>query len=812
MLRDFKLSLRHLIKTPAATLIAILTIAIGIGASTAVFSLVNAALLRALPVANPQQLYQIKWGATRHQVMSNPGVNVRRGNLQICESFSGPIFLDLRDQLGGVADIFGFHPVDDVATRARGEAFNAHGMIVSDNFFSGLQVSAHLGRLFMPGDGDKGSHQTVILTHAWWAKLYNKDPNVLGQTVSLNGLPHTVIGVLPENFPGIRVNDSRGFYVLISADAPLLKYPLEDENDWCIRLIARLKPGTSDAQFAAVLNGSFASVWNEWMENPEILVESVEGGLNYDRNAYQKPLMLMLGIVGIVMLVVCANLTGLALARGAARHHELAVRAALGSQRWRLIRLSLAENLILATIGGGLGVALAIWGRSTIGTLLVGSTTGLHYDLKLDATVLGFCLGLSFLTALLSGVIPALRAARVDPVDGLKERGSLGVQRLQTARMLVVGQICLSLLLLFGAGLYLRTFINILNEDAGFDREHLLVFEVNPRPLGYRDTPLMLYYERLQAELAAIPGVEGVTLTDWPLLSDERNNGAFTFSGEDQNRFTYRLAVMETFFEAMGVPILQGRALLPSDNWQAERVVVVNQSFAREHTPGESPIGKTMNIFGGTWRIVGVCRDIKNKNVKEAMSPGSYFPRRQHGFSNGATCYLRTKVPATAVADSVRKIVADIDPNIPVANLTTQENINSDTINQERFLVTMGCALAAVALLLSCIGLYGLMACHVAGRTHEIAIRMAVGAKRIDVALPIVREAIHLAGLGICVGLPLLVFTSRIIKSQLFGVEPYDFSTLMVVIGVLTLVALFAAWIPAWRATRVDPIDALRCQ
>jgi predicted permease len=549
------------------------------------------------------------------------------------------------------------------------------------------------------------------------------------------------------------------------------------------------------------------------MKEPEMLVQPGRGGLAFERDLYGRPLLLMLGAVGLVMLVACANLAGLSLARGIARQHELAVRAALGARRWTLIRQSLTETLILAALGGGLGVLLALWGREMLSRLLAGAATGLHNNLSLDLRVLGFTVVSALVTALLSGLLPTLRASGSDPVNGLKARNTLGAPRLRAGRVLVVAQVSLSLLLLAGAGLFLRTLANLKAIDTGFDTEKLLVFQVNPGFAGYQDAQLTAFYERVQNDLAAIPGARNAALTVFPLLDNKSSSGGFSISGrpsQSDNQQTHRLVVGETFFDTLGIRLLDGRTLSAADDATAPKAIVVNQTFADRYFPGENPIGRAIGTWRAEWRIVGVCADTKYDNIRAAVPPTIYIPFRQFPLRFGAFFAVRTTLPPLELATAVHKTIAAIDPAVPVARLTTQTQLVDGTISQERMTATLCAVLAGFALLLSCIGLYGLMSYNVARRSGEVAIRMAFGARASEVARAVLGEALLLVSVGIVIGLPAAVAVTRLIQSHLYGVQPIDPATFASVTATLAAVALAAAWVPARQAARVDPMVALR--
>jgi len=815
-MQDLRFALRQLLKNPGFTAVAVLSLALGIGACTAVFSIVNGVLLRSLPVPNPHELRVIQWTGVDARMRSISGHFDVQGDRVTAECVSPPLFDELRERGAAFADLFGFAPFDDVIARARHEAFAANGLVVTDNFFPALGVRPLLGRLFAPGENDVDAAQQVVITYDWWEKHFARDPEVVGQTVSLNASSFTIIGVLPRGFSGVRPGAPREFFALLTPESPFQERALSVADHWWLRMMARMRPAGSDARLKAVLDVVFAREASEQMKNPEMLVQPGRGGLAFERDTYGRPLLLMLGAVGLVLLVACANLAGLSLARGAARQHELAVRAALGAGRWTLIRQSLTESLVLALLGGGLGVVLAFWGRNAISRLLAGSTDGLHHDLSLDVTVLSFAGAAALGTALLSGLLPALRAGSANPVSGLKARNTLGVPRLRAGRVLVVAQISLSLLLLAGAGLFLRTLTNLEDIHAGFDTERLLVFQVNPGFAGYQDAQLAAFYERAQSALAAIPGARHASLVVFPLLDNKSSSGGFSFPGraapQSDNQQTYRLVVGETFLATLGIPLLNGRNLSSADGDTAPKVIVINETFARKYFPNEDPIGQTINTWRSDWRIVGVCADAKYQNIREATPPTVYISFRQFPLRYGAFFAVRTALPPLELATAVRKAVAAIDPAVPVARLTTQEQLIAGTISRERLSATLCGALAVFAVLLACIGLYGLMAFNVARRTSEIAIRMAIGAQPGDVARSVLREACALTALGIGLGLPAVFAVTRLIQSQLYGVHSNDPLILAIVMGTLTLVTLLSAWLPARRAARVDPMVALRTE
>lgn len=815
MLSDLRYAFRQLAKSPGFTAVAVLSLALGIGASTAVFSVVNAILLRSLPVPNPHELHVLHWSGSQRHIPSWSGGDT---------SFTPPHFTQLREQGAAQAEIFGFIPVTDLIARARGESSPVQGLMVSDNFFSGLGVRPIVGRALAAGEDYAGEGTSVVISYDWWEKHFSLNPSITGQTLALNGTAFTIIGVLPRGFEGPQAGQPSDFYVPMATHSRFLYREITSNFHWYVRIMARLRPGATEEQLKAALDVAWAREAAEFMQEPRITIESGRGGETNDRANYRKPLLLLLGVVGVVMLVACANLAGLSLARGTARTHELAVRAALGAGRWRLVRQSLTESLVLALLGGSAGILLATWLRTGIAQLLAGTSGELHYDFAVDFRVLWFTLFLALVTALLSGFLPALRAGRVDAVDGLKSRGALNTPRLRAGRLLVSAQIGLSLLLLTGAGLYVRTLVNLAHIDAGFSTENLLLFRVNVRGSASANAQTVEFYARLQDSLATLPGARSASLIDFPLLSGAGSSGGFnTFSGRPavtgKSMDTRRLSVGETFFATMGIPIVMGRGLTAADDEVAPKAIVVNEAFVKQYLPNENPLGLTISMWEANWQIIGVCRDISYNNIKEQVPPTTYFPFRQRLYSRFKLSHLRapyfairTTLPPLTLIPSVRNVVKAIDPDVALTDFTTQEDVCARGIGQERLFALLCGSLAGLALLLSCLGLYGLMAYNVTRRTTEFGIRMALGAQHSNIAWPILREALLLAFTGIGLGLPFSFAVTRLIKNQLYGVQPNDPLTLILVSAALIAVTLLATWLPVRRATRVNPIEALRTE
>ncbi|MBI5381170.1 MAG: ABC transporter permease [Opitutae bacterium] len=813
MLSDLRYALRSLAKSPVLTAVAVLSLALGIGANTAVFSLVNGILLRSLPVTNPHELRVLQWSGTKHNFNHFSGSQNRIGPLISADAFSFPIFSALREQCSATAELYGYYNLSNITVRARHEAFTGEGLLVSGNFFTGLGARPMLGRGLMPDDDKPGSAPAVVISYGWWEKEFDLAPSALGSTLTLNGNVFTIVGVLPRELRGVHPGDAIDFYIALSALPQLASgLSLTTPNQAWFKIMARLRPGVSAAQFQAAAEASFTAVAGKLIESHRLLISDGHAGPERQQRFYRKTLLLLAGIVGLVTLVACANLAGLRLARGAAREHEFAVRAALGSGRWRLARQALAESAVLAAAGAGLGWLVALWTKSVLGQLLTGNADGLRYDTSLDLRVLGFTLGVAAVTAVLSGLLPAWSAGRVDPLAGLKSAAAIKTPRLRAGRILVAAQIALAVVLVASGTLFVRTLVNRLRIDPGFATENLLLFRLNPRAAGQRGAQLTAFYEQVQPALAKIPGVRAVALTQYALLGHSMSGTGFELTGQPKSdRNVNTLNVGETFFETMRIPLRLGRAITAADTDGTAKVAMVNDAFVRAYLPGTHPLGQTMKINNALWEIVGVCGDANYTDLRPDAPPTVYFSFRQ---SSTGTAYfaVRTALPPLAIVSAARQAVAAIDPNVPLANITTQIALRDENIVQERMFATLCGSLAGLAVLLSGIGLFGLMGYHVARRTGEIGLRMALGATARDVAGPILREALLLAVVGLAIGLPASVALTQIIKNQLYGVTPTDPLTLGLSAAMLIAVALLAAWLPARRAARVDPLIALRAE
>lgn len=823
LVRDVRFGMRSLRSAPVLTLVAILSLGLGVGAATAVFSVANAVLLRSLPVSNPDELRVLRWSATDVRVRSYDGAAESRpdGTWSAAESVSAPTFSRLRASAAGQADVFAFSPLTNTAASAGERSFVGDGMIVSDNFLTALRVRPFIGRLLQPGEDFAGNPNSVVIGFDWWERQFGRDPGVLGRPITLDGRVFTVVGVLPPGFGGVQPGLPCSFYVPLSAGSPFLYTAITNDWHWFLRLMVRMTPGASDERLASLATTALAADGGADLKHVRWAVEPGRAGLDYDRARYGRPLVLMLSVVALVLLSACANLAGLLLVRGTARRHEMSVRAALGGNRWRLFQQALVESATVAVLGGALGVVLAVWGRDALSSLLAGTTDGLQYDLSLDMSVLAFSLALTLGAALVAGLLPSIRAGRTQPIDALRSRSMLASPRLRAGRILVAVQVGLAVLVLASAGLFVRTVVNLTNLDAGFPLERLLFVSLNLRGGQAADADPARFYERAEAAVASIPGVRSSAVVEFPLLGPGGSSGEATWSAggltSPGSMNVRRLRVSGAFFRTMGIPIVGGRVFGAEDTADAPKAVVVNESFVRKYADGGSPIGRAIRMWSADWRIVGVCKDVKYNTLRDAPQPTAYFPQTQMFYSRFRATHLRTasivartSVPPLALANEMRAAVARVDAGVAVTNVTTQESVRDRGFAQERLLAALCLGLAALALFLSCVGLFGLTSYSVAQRTGEIGLRMALGATRFDVTVPIVKDALLLTAIGVSAGVPLSLGLTRLVKHQLFGVTPTDPLSIGLAVAALFITAAAAAWLPARRAQQVEPIRALR--
>jgi len=860
LLQDIRYGFRMLLKQKGLTVVALLSLALGIGANTALFSIVDAMLLKMLPVKEPEQLVLFKAvapkefspGSYNGSTTTDPDTGMRH-----MTSFAFQTYQRLREQQGPMSDVFAFGGVG-LNFSADGQAEITSSQAVSGNYFSALGVQPAIGRLLSDEDDKAGAPAVAVLSHRYWRKRFSGDPLVVGKQINLNNRSFTIVGVSAEGFDGtMNVGSSQEVTIPLALEPQIYPDPKRSYttgNVWWLRVMGRLKPGVTREQAQAQLENTFLQSVIEHRAARQAAAKASGGNVISDldpkqypkfyadpggqgemnrRRYFAPPLYLLLGVVGLVLLIACANVANLLLSRAAARQKEIGLRLALGASRWRLIRQLLTESVLLAILGGLFGIIFAVWIKDGLIAVTLWGGRGMpSLDPRLDWRVLGFTFALALLTGLIFGVAPAWRTTRVDLTPSLNDsgRGSRAVHRSFLTRGLVVFQVALSLVLLVGAGLFVRTLLNLQRVDPGFNTRNLLLFEVQPSLIGYRDDKLRQIYQQISERIEAVPGVQAVTFSRDALLSQSSSNSsifkrdALSAPPDSEGRIkptgdAYIHRVRENFFQTMGIPLLYGRSFAMQDDTKSPKVVVVNQKFANTYFPNENPIGKRFTRDTSKpdeLEIVGVCADAKYARQRDDIPPTVYSSHRQESPMNGAIFDVRTTGDPSAIVASVRNVVKEIDANLPVQNVRTQVEQADETLRMERLFAKLVTLFALLAQQLAAIGLFGVLAYTVSQRTHEIGIRMALGANRGNVMTMIVRQGMTLAVLGVILGLAGAYVLTKYLESwislskMLFGVKVSDPLTYGVIAVLLTVVALIACYIPARRATKVDPLVALR--
>jgi predicted permease len=817
-MNDLRYAIRMLGKNPGFTAVAVLSLALGIGANTAVFSLLNAVLLRSLPVRDPQLLRVLNWdGLVPRDGCFPGGSELRFYGLEgvVCGGFSYPLYRAFREEGQGFVEIFAFTRTDPLTVVTGSGASTAHGMLVSGNFFAGYGVSALLGRPITPEDERPGAPPVVVITYRAWERHFGLDPLVIGQAVTLNQTSFTLIGVLPRRYAGPIAGDAADFYVPLTYQPQFLRdWPLLSTDHYWLQVMLRLPPGAAEAHARASLEVVLRQVQSSLSKPnaapPKLLLKEGWRGPQMRREAIARQLHILKRIVALVLLIACVNLAGLLLARNARRQHELAVRAALGAGRWRLLRQCFSESLVLTLAGAALGLVLAYWGKAGLANLLPGLSDDVHFDPRLDLRVLTFTFGMTMVAALLSGGLPALVASRVPLAAGLQSARVLGAPRLRLGKLMVIAQVAMTLVLVAGAGMMVRSVVNLHRIDLGFDAQHLTLFKLNAAQAGHPKSQLAAFYDGVREAVAAIPGVRATAYSDQSQVGAGCWNRRVDVPGRPEAEiYSGCMVVSDSFFATMQIPLLFGRSFSGADSPGPIRVAVVNRAFVETIFPGEEAVGRFFKSGGEEYQIAGVCGNARYDDVRQPLEPMMYLPYRQ-ALAPEVWFEVQSVLPPLALAPAVRQIVTAADPNIALAAFTTQRALCDRRIATQRMFAALGGVLAALAVLLSCIGIYGLMAYNVACRTAEMGIRMALGARREDVSRPILGEAAWLASAGAVLGIPLSWAAVRIIRHYLYGISPHDLFTFAGATVVLIAVAVLAAWLPARRAARVDPMVALR--
>ena len=832
-----------LMQSKGWTLVVLLSLAIGIGATTALFTAVNGLLLQTVPVRDPQSLVILKWTGKNNMVRSSSdyGFSIPHNGQTVRSTFSNATYQQLKAANQTMTDLIAGTSLESFNFASAGSSEIATAFGVSGNYFKVLGVSAAIGRTIEESDEKPGAEPVAVLSHGFWQRRFGGDTSIVGRTVRLNNTQVTIAGVLPSSFIGIQrmAENSRDVFVPFAIEPQLVpvvagppgsgpvKPRIEEPTSWYLQIAGRLKPGATMEQAKGNLAGPFEQAARAGMESyyagltddqrklsrnqregdavPELLaLPGARGIYDLDRTASRSASVLG-AIVVLLLLIVCANVANLLLSRAAARYREVSVRLSMGASRRRLVRQLLTESLLLSGTGGALGIVLGYWTKKL---LPFGQNT------TIDWQVLAFVVGISMLTGLTFGLIPAMRATEVDLASAMKENSrSVAASRTWLSKVLLITQVAVSVVLLIGAGLFVRTLQNLRSVDIGFNATNILMFRVNPALNGYSPERMTQLYQRMQSSLEALPGVQSVSFTRNALLSGNTSITGIYLQGqtEKQAKDMYYMAVAPKFFATMQIPMLVGRDFNERDVADPEASAIINETAAKKYFPNVNPVGQRLGQTledSGKTEIIGVIRDTKYDSVRDASPPTMYTPIRAG--TRSLTVMVRTAGEPAGMTDTVRSAMQQVDPDVPMTGVTTQSDQVDARFAQERLFALAYSLFGGLALLLACIGLFGLMSYSVSRRTNEIGIRMALGAQRAGVVGMVLRESMIMVAIGVVLGLAGAVAGGRFIQSVLFGLSTTDVWTIGTAIAVTILVSLAAGYLPARRAARVDPMVALR--
>ncbi len=802
--QDLRFGARMLVKTPGFTVVAVITLALGIGANSAIFSVVNTVLLRPLPYNDPDRLVMVweddtKGGYPRDTPAAGNYIDWRDQN-QVFESMAA--IADRSFNLTGV-----------------GEPERIEGRQVSASLFPLLGVEPQLGRVFLPEEDQPGASRVVIMSHGLWQRRFGSDNAIIGQSLNLNGESHTVVGVMPPSFQFPTRKDEMWVPIAFTSQEAA------NRGRHYLQVIARMKPGITPEQAQAEMTAIATRLQQQYPDSNTDLGAAVVPLHEHVAGAIKPALLVLLGAVGFVLLVACANVANLLLARAAARQKEIAVRVALGATRLRLIRQFLTESILLAVLGGGGGLLLSLWGVNLLKAFIPENISQAR-AITIDAKVLGFTILVSLLTGLIFGLAPATQASSFNLNETLKEGGrdsAAGGRGNRIRSLLVIAEVAVSLVLLVGAGLLINSFLRLRSVDPGFRAENLLTMEIVLPRLKYPDhARRTTFYNEMLSRVEALPGVKSASVTNWIPLVRQGDSIGVSIEGQPDPGPSQRPSVVTRvvgpqYFSTMGIQLLHGRQFEEQDRTDTPAVAVISETMARRHWPGEDPIGKRITPGSPTssdpnnWlTIVGVVKDVRQFELNAEPKPQMYLTYSQAGFFAPRHLIVSTNVEPLSLASTVRGIVWEIDKDQPVSNVGTMEDTLSESIARQRFSMLLLGIFATVALVLAAVGIYGVMSYSVAQRRHEIGIRMALGAQRSDVLKLAVGQGLKLLVVGVAVGITAALILTGVMTSLLFGISATDPTTFITIPLVLISVGIVASYVPARRATRVDPMVALR--
>jgi predicted permease len=867
LFRDLRYGFRMLRRSPGMTAVAILSLALGIGANTALFSVVDAVLLRTLPVEHPEQLVIFEWQSGRPFRLSGmsgtSNVDVPPGQRGL-SLFRYDVFQQMKkaqitQEQGPLSDLFAFGPIREVTAKVGDQPEVISGQGVSGNYYTALHVQPSLGRAITDDDDQSAAAPVVMLSYQFWQEQFGASRGVIGQSLILNQQSFTIVGVTPPAFNSTnQVGYSPAITIPLTLE-PLLKGERSNlgrngQGVWWLNVMGRLKPGTTQTQARESLSSTFQvaalaamppprksnqPVQIEAKDYPHLLVEAGDRGMLDRRKSYASTIYGLFIVVAIVLLIACVNLANLLLARAALRGPEIKVRLAVGAGRWRLIRQLLTESLLLAILGGVVGVFFAYWFKNAL-RAFTNEDRGLlpsGVDLSLNWRALGFTLVVSLVTGVLFGLAPAWRATSLDLHSTLKHSGRTTGSMSRLSKVLLVVQVSVSALLLIGAGLFIRTLHNLEQVNVGFNQEKLLVFTVQPAQVGYKDEQVVRFYKQLFDRLDYLPAVRAATFARVPLIANDNWWNDFLLPGETldttSGHETMRQTIRENYFTTMEIPFLRGREFTVQDDSHSPAVAIVNRKFQQQFFPNEEVLGKRISFAKSIssndpkheLEIIGVVADTKYMSQREKIQPLLYTPWQQQLEDIGEMHFaLRTTGDPATLVSQVRGVIHSLDSNLPVTEIDTQSGRSESTLAPERLYARLFSFFGALALMLAGIGLFGVLAYSVNQRTKEIGVRMAFGAQARNVILMVVWQGMKLVLVGLSISALLGYGLVRLLnskyfgpdtwqqqmKEQLYGVTIGDPWTLIAIASLLTLVALLACWLPARRAAKVDPLVALR--
>ena len=827
---DLRYGVRILRRSPSFTAIAAISLALAIGANTTIFSVAKRVLLDRLSVPHPEQLRMLRWNG-KELVHGIWGDFDSTQDGVTSSVFSYPLYLQLRAHNDTLQDLIAFKE-DGMNATVHGNAQRVDAAMVSGNFYAGLGVHPQLGRALQPSDDTTpGAGTVVLISDGLWEREFDRSPAVLGQTITLNQTAMTIVGVNPRGFTGVKnVQQAPDIVVPISMQpliAPKREASLLNDPDlWWVNVIGRIRPGVKTSQAQAALDVQLQAAIHATMvvspgdTMPRLELADGSRGLHSADRMLKKPVYVLLALTGFVVLLACANIANLLLARGAQRQKEMSVRLAMGAGRARILRQLFTESLLLAALGGAGGSLLGYFGSNAIPKLLTNGWERIDYGQPLDWGVFAFTAAVTVLTAVLFGLAPAWLAARSEVSSDLKETARTATRRRKGlgGKAIVALQIALSTLLVVGAGLFVRTLIGLDSVDVGFNADNLLLFEISPPARRYPHPKDVQLHQQLEQRIAMVPGVEKIALGWIPYISESMGNADFVPEGETFDK-TKRQAEFENavgvhFFPTMRIPIVAGRDFGAEDTSTSPKVAIVNQALARKRFPNVNPIGKRFKAdreSSNDWiQIVGICADTRYSNLHDDPPAQFFVPYTQQTKVGSMVYQVRTRMQPALLVPALRQVVQSVDRDLPMIDVRTQREQINATIQVQRALAALTTGFGVLALTLACVGVYGVMAYNVAQRTNEIGIRLALGAQPAQLRAMILRESTGVTLAGIVVGVTAALMLTRAVKSMLYGIQPNDPLTFASGILLLIGVALAASWIPARRAAGVQPMEALR--